>query len=143
MKTDKKYFKIKYGYSVSDQISVDENDLEKAIYAQVKGVPIQIGNAYVNGKNIIAITPHWHRHTGWYDWYEPQSGEDWKQIQRDCPNYDGAIEHAKERVNLLINTGRIKLIGKGIELPELKKLEQPKEEVSKLTGDIAQKFSIS
>lgn len=108
----KKYFKVKYGYNVSDQVSVEEKDLEKAIYAQIKGVPIQIGNCYINGKNIISITPHWHRHTGWNEWYEPQNGDDFLQIKRDCPNYDGIIEKAKDKVALLISQGKERLIGK-------------------------------
>jgi hypothetical protein len=143
MKTDKRYFKVKYGYTMSDQVSIEEGELEKAIYAQIKGVPVQFGNAYINGKNIISITPHWHRHTGWYDYYEPKDGEDWKQIERDCPSYEGIIEHYKERVALLAGTGRANLIGKGVELPELTKPSEPKAiEISEMAKSLADKFQI-
>jgi hypothetical protein len=114
------YFKIKYGYSTSDQVSIKLDELEKAIYAQIKGVPVQFGNAYINGKNIISITPHYHKHTGWHDYYEPNNGEDWEQIKRDCPSYDGVIEHYKNRVALLMKNGQESLIGKNIEMPDLK-----------------------
>lgn len=118
------YFRVKYGYSVSDQVSIGINELEKAIYAQIKGQPIQLGTKYINGRNIIAIEPHYHRHTGWYDYYEPEGGDDWEQIKRDCPNYEGIIGHYKERVAYLINKGRENLIGKNADIPELKMPEQ-------------------
>lgn len=109
---EKRYFKVKFGFNVSDQVSIGEDELEKALYAQIKGVPIQIGPAYINGKNIISITPHWHKHTGWYEYYEPTGGEDWVQIKRDCPNYEGIVESAKQKVYHLMQTGQEKMIGK-------------------------------
>lgn len=115
-----RHFKVKYGYATSDQVSITENDIEKAIYAQIKGVPIQLGEAYINGRNIISITPHWHKHTGWYDYYEPTTGDDWKQIERDCPSYEGVVEYYKNRVSHLIQTGQQALIGKNVNIPEIK-----------------------
>ena len=126
------YFKVKYGYSTSDQVSIGINELEKAIYAQIKGQPIQLGTSYINGRNIIAITPHYHKHTGWYDWYEPTTGDDWEQIKRDCPNYDGIVEHYKERVAFLMQNGKENLIGKNADLPELKMPEQ--KQISQRSG---------
>lgn len=126
-----RFFKVKYGYAASEQISIPESDLEKAIYAQVKGVPVQLGNAFVNGKHIISITPHWHKHTGWYDSYEPTSGDDFAQIKRDCPNYDGIVEHYKNRVVYLMAKNP-ELIGKNVEIPEL----QAPQENRKLTSGV-------
>jgi len=122
MKDEKRYFKVKFGFTVSDQVSIEEHDLERAIFAQVKGIPVQLGTSYVNGKNIISITPHWHKHTGWYDYYEPESGDDWKQIERDCPSYEGIIEHYKNRVQYLLQSGQVHLIGKNVEIPEVPKV---------------------
>lgn len=107
----KKYFKVKYGYSASDQVSIPENDLDKAIYAQREGIVVQLGSATIQGKHIISITPHWHKYTGWYDWYEPKDGEDFDQIKRDCPNFEGIIEEHKNYVALLTDTRQIKQIG--------------------------------
>lgn len=135
------FFRVKYGFNASDQVSIPEQELEKALYAQIKGIPVQLGNAFINGRNIISITPHWHKHTGWYDWYEPQNGEDWVQIKRDCPNYDGVIEKCKQKINFLLQTGQEKLIGKNA---EIKELDMPKDEtaVSKLADGLAKKFKI-
>lgn len=119
MTDTKRYFRVKYGYAVADQVSIEEPEVEKAIYAQIKGQPVQLGDKFINGKNIIAIEPHYHRHTGWYDWYEPKTGDDWEQIKRDCPEYKGLVEHYKQRVVYLINSGKQSLIGKNIDIPEL------------------------
>ena len=137
MKTEKR-FRIKYGYSTADQVSVDETELEKALYAQKFGEVVQLGNKQVNGRNIIVIEPHWHYYTGWYDYYEPSTGEDWEQIKRDCPPLlDEVIKSYRERVDYLINTGRKNLIGKNIVLPELdKKIEKTQELPSDITNQI-------
>lgn len=116
---EKRYWKVKYGYNVSDQVSIEEKDLEKAIYSQIKGIPVQLGNSYIKGSNIISITPHWHKHTYWEEWYEPKDGDDWKQIKRDCPNYDGILEEIKARVHGLIKSGRIDLIGKNEDIKKI------------------------
>jgi hypothetical protein len=116
----KKYFKIKYGYNVSDQVSIEESELEKALYAQLMKKPVQLGNSFVSGSHIISITPHYHKHTGWYDWYEPSTGEDWVQIERDCPNYSGVVEHYKQRVQYLLSNNMENKIGKNIEIQGLK-----------------------
>jgi hypothetical protein len=147
MKDNNRYFKVKFGYSVSDQVSIGEKELEKAVYAQITGTPIQLGTSYVNGRNIISISPHYHKHTGWYDYYEPTTGEDFEQIKRDCPDYTGIVEHSKERVDFLIKNRRVNEIGKGVSIPEL---DRPMVEnypslppdIKKQIGDISSKFKI-
>lgn len=142
MKKEKRYFKVKYGFNVSDQVSIGEEELEKALYAQIKGVPVQLGNAYVNGRNIIAVTPHWHKHTGWYDYYEPNGGEDWEQIKRDCPSYEGIVESTKQKIYYLIQKGKENLIGKGIEVPELESPKEKNHQFSEETKSLGESFRI-
>lgn len=103
-------FKVKYGYSVEDQVSIGENELAKALYAQRTGKPVYIGNVSIKGTNIISIAPHYHYHTGWNEWYEPKNGEDWKQIQRDCPDYNGVIEYHKNKLTEIMQSGNLKLL---------------------------------
>lgn len=122
-------FRVKYGFGTADRVTISEEELEKAIYAQVKGMPVKLGNAYINGRNIISITPNYHKYTSWNPWYEPESPEDWNQIKRDCPSFDGVLDYYQDRVRLLMSTGRENMIGQGVELPEL---EAPKEEVKKI-----------
>jgi len=142
MKETKLFFKVKYGYSVSDQVSISENELDKAIYAQIQGVPIHLGTKYINGKNIIVIEPHYHKYTGWYDYYEPKDGEDWEQIKRDCPNFDGVIENHKMYVNQLMSESKIQLIGKKDWERGVQKIEAPKNPISEFTKELSDKYKI-
>lgn len=121
------FFRVKYGFNASDQVSIPESDVEKAIGARLKGVPVGLGGKYINGSNIIVIEPHYHRYTGWNDWYEPRNGEDWEQVKRDCPDdIDKRLEYYERRVKHLITSGRQREIGKNVEIPEIK-MEQIEE----------------
>lgn len=134
-----RFFLVKFGFGQLDKVSLPEIEVEKAIYAQVKGIPVKLGNSYVNGRNIISITPHYHKHTGWYDSYEPTEREDWLQIKRDCPDYEGVIDAYQERVKELISTGKENLLGT-LGILEPKKSDQYKRigEVKSI-GDILKK----
>lgn len=105
-------FKVKFGFDRSDCVSVDEYEVEKAIFAQIRGTPVQLGACSINGKNIISITPDYHYHTGWNFWYEPESPDDWNQIKRDCPDYGEILGEKKDKVIMLMQTGKNTLIGK-------------------------------
>jgi len=106
------YFKIKYGYGNLDFVSVDELELQKAIYAMFTSKPIQLGNTFVRGDKIISITPHWHKYTGWNESYQPTEADDWLQIKRDCPELEPMIEHTRDYVAKLMKEKRIGEIGK-------------------------------
>ena len=125
MKNQKLFFRVKYGYNTQDKVSIPLDELEKAIYAQVKGTPTKLGNAFVNGKHIISITPDYHKYTGWYESYEPREGDDWKQIKRDCPDFEGVIDQYTNRVKYLIENNQVKLIGQNVDIPQLDTLEAP------------------
>jgi len=140
MNKEKRFFRVRYGYNVYDQVSIEEDEVEKAIYAQRKKIPAQIGNKYINGSNIIVIEPHYHKHTGWHDFYEPKDGDDWKQIERDCPSYDGIVDYYRDRVNYLISNNQEHLIGKNAELPVL--LPNMKTEVSEASKQLSDKLKV-
>ena len=124
MKNQSLYFKVRYGFKSTDFISIEAGgELEKAIYAWTMGKIVQIGDRMVNGNNIIAIEPHYHRYTGWYESYEPKTGDDFAQIERDCPKFDGIMGYFRERVQYLMNTGKVEMIGKGVDTP----LQAPQE----------------
>jgi hypothetical protein len=108
-------YKIKYGYSAGEFVAVDNRqDLEKAIYAKQKGAFVQLGGVMIDGKTILRIEPHWNYYTGWYDGYEPVSGEDFKQIGRDAPREDleTMLQEVKEDVVQLMAQNKVVLIGK-------------------------------
>lgn len=142
-----RFFRVKYGFNKADQVCIPESEVERAIYAQIKGTPMQLGNAFVKGSNIISITPNYHKHTGWNEWYEPVSGDDWMQIKRDCPNYDGILEHYKDRIQYLMSNNQEKLIGKGVDIPSLmspvenKVIQQRSEDGLRKIGESSFKLS--
>lgn len=133
-------FKVKFGFGPMDKVSVSGSELEKAIYAQLKGTPVRLGNSFVNGRNIISITPDYHKYTGWHDTYEPTEAEDWKQIKRDCPDFNGVLEAYTDRVRTLIYSGKDKEIGTlpPIEIEEVKKIDRVG--TTKSIGDIKPSF---
>lgn len=114
----KLYFKVRYGFKNTDFASIEAGtELERAVYAWTTGKIVQIGDRMINGNNIISIEPHYHRYTGWHETYEPKLGEDWAQIERDCPKFDGVMGYFRERVQFLIANGREREIGTMVELP--------------------------
>lgn len=112
----KKYFKVKFGFHQSDYVSVDELGLQKAVYSMYSKKPVQIGDTFIQGDKIISITPHYHKYTGWNEFYEPKEAEDFLQIKRDCPDFEGYVESTKNYVAQLMQSGRVNEIGKS-EIP--------------------------
>lgn len=138
--TEKIYWwRVKYGYNASDKVTIPESELEKAIYAQIKKAPIQLGDKYINGTNIIVIEPNYHKYTGWYESYEPKEAYDFLQIERDAPDFTGRLEHYKTRVQYLLQSGKTNEIGKNIEIPEL---SNPIKEISAEVKMLADKFKM-
>lgn len=107
-----RYFKIKTGYGDQDFISIDETELEAAVYAFLTDAKGMFKNGAVNGKNIMSITEDWHREFGWNYTYK-LGPDDWEQINREAtPKYRGIIQEAKDRVQGYISKGTTNKIGK-------------------------------
>ncbi len=123
-----KYFRVKYGFTALDRVSIQVDELEKALYAQKFGEVVQLKGRQINGKYIISIAPDYHKYTGWYESYNPlMDADDLAQIERDCPkDLDNIIEKTRERVDWLVSHDKRKLIGENISIPELDKAEETK-----------------
>lgn len=111
--------------------------LEKAIYGWIEGIPVTLGNKMIKGSSILSIEPHYHAYTGWYESYQPSSGDDWLQIKRDCPNFDGIIEGTKQYVMTAIQNNDIAKVGSG---GSVALLEAPKQEPSEATKQLSAKM---
>ncbi len=137
-----KWFKVKYGFAPTDIVSIKDDELEKALYAQKYGVVVQLGDKQINGKYIISIAPNFHKYTGWLDTYEPKDADDWGQIARDCPKeLDEVIKMKRDRVDYLVKNNQRQLIGKNVEIPELIKIGQS-ETISEEAKQLVDKFKI-
>lgn len=106
-----RYFKVKTGFKEEDFISINENELEAALYAFMTDSKVIFKNGATTGKNIMEIKEDWHKAMGWNTGYRLQP-EDFEQINRECKNYRGLLAKAKENVQHLIRSGKTELIGK-------------------------------
>lgn len=99
-----KYYKIHLGYD--KEISIREKDLPRAVYAQITGDLLVLDSASVVGSSITLIEPDYHKAMGFNEGYKLQA-EDWKYINRDCADYKGTIEQAKQIVQTLRQSNQI------------------------------------
>lgn len=88
-------------------------DIEKAIYARVEKIPVFIGGKMISGQEIKGIEPDIHSYTGWYRSFEPTTGDDFAQIERDVPKEAyKVLEVCQQRVTQFLNSGTPEKIGK-------------------------------
>lgn len=118
---DKKtrWFRVKYGYNAGEFVSIPEEYLAKAIYSKQKHSLFSYSDRIIDGKEIKTITPDYHKHTGWNEWYEPNDAEDFKQIARDCPDYTGYIDRATDLAIQAQRTGDVSLLNSPLEIKQL------------------------
>ncbi len=126
-----KYFKVKTGFTLEENISITEDELEKAMYAQMSGKVAMFRNGTIRGSNIISIAEDWHKAMGWNAGYE-LGPEDFAEIRLKGGGYRGLIAGAKQRVEHLLETNRPDLIGKNTDIPVINSPEIN----SRLAGEI-------
>lgn len=131
----KYYFKVYIDFT--RYISIDETELEKALYAFQTGKPVifELGAA----NRIESIIPDFNKELGWYSDYKPNA-DDMGDIERVKPKYAKHLSATKEKIQFLLKTGKTELIGKNIVIPELEN-KQPHQ----LTGEVknlADKFKV-
>ena len=117
-----RYFIIKTGYGENEFIKIDESELDTALYAFMSDSKGVFKNGVVRGKDIIAIREDWHREMGW-NYTHVMEVEDWAEL-RDrgvSGKYAGAIQEAKDKVQYLMQTNQLNLLGKPV--PEMDKKE--------------------
>lgn len=110
----KHVYRVRYGFDSNAKVRVEAGpELERVIYAWLQQAPVAAGGKMIHGKHIISIEPDHHYYTGWYDTYEPKSGEDLRQIQRDCPpTLETVFDLYVERVRTLVREDKTELIGR-------------------------------
>ncbi|MFS4438574.1 hypothetical protein ACMA5I_10195 [Paracoccaceae bacterium GXU_MW_L88] len=110
---------VRYGYDQLSKVSIEAGkDLERVIHAKMAQKPVEVGGRIFDGKHIIDIRPDYHFYTGWFPHYQPNTGDDWKQIERDCPpEMETLLSQYTDKVRQLVVSGRTAEIGKGEPLP--------------------------
>ncbi len=115
-----KFYRVKTGYGKDDFISVNENELQTAIRAQLTGKVGVFNEGTVSGNHIISITPDYNR--------ELRVARDWQLTSEDyailgknkVKEYRSFLQEAKSNV--------FKQLGYGSS-GELKSIEPPEKEV--------------
>lgn len=113
----KYFFKVQTGYKASEYVIVEAGpELEKILYAFIEGdVVANVKGMAIRGRHIISIKPDVHSYTGWFRSYEPKTGDDFRQIERDVPKeIENVMNLYQERVTDLIQNNNAMLIGKAV-----------------------------
>jgi hypothetical protein len=131
-----KYFKVIKGFRTDEFIPIDETELDKAIYAHLTGKVVSFNNGSINGDAINSVMPDWHRAMGWNYGHIMQT-DDWDEIRsKGIENkYAGAIGESKEKVQYLIETNQLHLLGKPVEGFEPKKIDGDRGDMKSI-GDV-------
>ena len=132
-----KYFRVYTGYT--EYIPIDEKELEKALYAFMTGNPIIFNEGSTS--RIDRIIPDFHRAMGINPAWK-FAEDDWNECDKQGhrKDYAGVIAHYKNRVQFLIDSGKKELIGKSVDIPELKAPNVEKREGKvKSIGEIIEK----
>ena len=112
-----KYFKIKIGYEEDAYISIDQSELESALYVFLSDSKGIFKSGVVRGKDIISISEDWHKEMGWNKGYQ-MNEDDWADLEHKgiLKEYAGIIGKTKEKIQYLISTNQQNLIGKNAEI---------------------------
>lgn len=111
----KLFYKIRHGYEQEREISIEENELEKAIGVFLTNGKAVFHSGAISGNIIQSITPDFHRIMGWnnthklddFDWQELKQ----KGIDRKARDFQQLMEN---KVRYLIESKQQNLIGRNI-----------------------------
>lgn len=123
----KKYeFIVKYGFDDKDKVIIDETELEKALYIHKYNDVAVLAGKQITGRNIIVIEPYRVITIS----KVTVDGEE-KEIER-CEyerlnkGFD-LLRKTREKIDMMIRSGKTNLIGKNVALPEF-----PQDEIKEL-----------
>lgn len=92
-----KYYRVQTGFGPDDFVSVDENELEACIRAQITGRVAVTKEGTISGNIIQKITPDWTRALGFKRGYK-LVGEDYDYVSgKVSDEYRKTLQDATER----------------------------------------------
>lgn len=126
-----KYFKIIYGYNEADYITINENELPKALvlFKEPNNRAV-FENGAVRGQDIMRIVPDWHTDQGWNKGWK-MTPDDFSDIKHLESGYKKTYAQAELIADTAIKTGNREMLNK----PFAEALElTPKQEVNEITS---------
>jgi hypothetical protein len=114
------YYKIIRGYNSEDYISIEKSELEKAYYCFLEKKDSIFSGGAIKGSQILAIQPDFHKTMGWNRGYKL---DEYDYADMSQKGIDKKLQHflseTKIRVQYLISTDQINLLGTNFEIPKL------------------------
>lgn len=112
-----KNFKLIRGYGPEDYIEINEDELEKALYCFLEKKDGVFTGGAIRGSQILAIQPDYHKAMGWNRGHKLEA-LDYAELSEK--GIDRAHTHllstTKEKVQYLMGSNQIGLIGKNVEV---------------------------
>jgi hypothetical protein len=113
-------YKILQGYEHDRNITINEDELERAYGLFMLGGRWIFSGGAVDGKNIQTIVPDWNATMGWNKEYKLGTDDDEEIASKGLDRKSQkTLASAQEKVRYLIATKQENLIGTNAKLPEL------------------------
>ena len=120
-----KYFKIIPTYNSDEYLQIDETELDKAVYAHLSGKTGVFTSGTINGDAIRSVLPDFHRAMSWNRGYNLES-RDWEELEEKgmTRKYRDTVNLASKKVRVLMESDRLDLLGKEIDLHNLESIKK-------------------
>src|SRR3990167_10177099 len=117
----KLFYKIRFGYDIERELSIDDTELEKAIGVFLSDGKALFKSGAIKGNTIQSITPDYHRIMGWNNTHELDEFDHAELRQKGIDTKARDFQQLVEgRVRFLIKNKQQHLIEKNIDIPEQK-----------------------
>lgn len=114
------HYKVVFGFDAEDYVPISAEELEKAIWAHMRGKNVAFEQGSVSGERIVAVQPDYHSAMGWNRGYT-LGADDYAELTQYGVDkkHSKFLAHAKDRIQYLVETKQEHLIGKNMPIPEL------------------------
>jgi hypothetical protein len=133
-----KYYKVIKNYN-GEFVSIDETELETAIYSFMTQARVVFKNGVARGQDILDIKPDFNKALGYNPEYKLQP-DDYGDANRLRKSHYKVYEKINKRVNYLIANKQENLIGQNIPIPALESEEVKR--IDKGVEGLADKFNV-
>lgn len=134
------YYKVVFGFDAEDYVPISAEELEKAMWAHMRGKNVAFEQGSVSGERIVAVQPDYHTAMGWNRGYT-LGADDFEELAQYGvdKSHQKFLRIAKDRIQHLVENKQEHLIGKNVPIPEIDNTKKPKlldEGVKKLAASM-------
>lgn len=120
------HYKVVFGFDAEDYVPISAEELEKAIWAHMRGKNVAFEQGSISGERIVAVQPDYHSAMGWNRGYT-LGADDYAELTQYGVDkkHSKFLANAKDRIQYLVETKQEHLIGKNVPIPELDNTQRP------------------